>query len=103
MSSAVTTPATDTAIATAAVARFACLGSACDDVCCRTWSISIDEPHFRSLGDRMRAAGEGARFDEAFEVRPAGDRSPQAFARVRLRVVDGVGDDCCTLLSPERL
>src|SRR5579864_783330 len=86
-------------VATSGIARFACLGERCEDTCCRTWSITIDEAHHRSLGDRMRAAGEGARFDGAFELRPDGERTAAAFARVRLRVVDG----CCPLLSPERL
>src|SRR5256885_12770727 len=87
------------AVATSGIARFACLGDRCEDTCCRTWSISIDEPHYHSLGDRMRAAGEGGQFEAAFALRPDGDRTQSAFARVRLRVAD----DCCPLLSPERL
>ncbi len=40
--------------------RFRCLGSACEDTCCRDWNIFVDEEHGRALEARIGEPELGA-------------------------------------------
>ena len=48
------------------VARFACIGPACEDTCCSGWSIPVDRDHYRRLKQVMGgSAAERERFRAA--------------------------------------
>ncbi|HEX2573547.1 MAG TPA: flagellin lysine-N-methylase [Polyangia bacterium] len=81
-----------------AVSRFVCLGGDCEDTCCQRWNISIDEAHYRDLGARMTVSEDQRLFALAFEPRPEAERTPAAFARIRLRP----DDHLCPLLTPQK-
>jgi lysine-N-methylase len=44
--------------------RFSCLGGACEDTCCKEWSISIDAEHFRKMRSVL---GQTKKDRETFE------------------------------------
>lgn len=81
-----------------AVSRFACLGGDCEDTCCQRWNISIDEAHYRGLEARMATPEDQRLFALAFEPRPEVERTPAAFAKIRLRP----DDRSCPLLTPQK-
>lgn len=75
------------------MSRFHCLAGECEDTCCQSWSVTVDQSHHARL---RRLAGDRERFDAIFVLRPPGERTRDDFATIRMRPDDGR----CPLLSP---
>ena len=60
--------------------RFQCLGGACENTCCSTWIVNIDQAHYQVLKDRMG----GCRADrEAFKAGITRDKTGGAVMHLR--------------------
>jgi lysine-N-methylase len=77
--------------------RFRCLGSTCEDTCCREWRIYFDEEHYQALRAAMRSPEERAEVDAGLRLVDGG-RDQQRHALVVLRE-----DKHCSFLAPDRL
>jgi len=66
------------------MSRFSCIGGACEDTCCSSWSIAIDSDHYRKM---RRALGQTKSDRELFEKnvkRFRGGRTDSKFALIVL-------------------
>jgi lysine-N-methylase len=68
--------------------RFACLGSACEETCCRGWRIPVEEAQYQRLAAAIAAP----------ELEAAVERQPDGQVHLRL-----VRDGSCAFLDAERL
>jgi lysine-N-methylase len=79
------------------MARFACIGPACEDNCCTGWRVDVDAKTYQAL----RAAGTYAaedtrrRLQRAIVVTPAGRKQPERYSFKMLE------DETCPLLEPD--
>jgi len=81
------------------VTRFECIGSRCEDTCCRGWEIFVDERHYFRLQKTLAATPEGkADFAASFQPRPPGARDKQSYALLVLQ--EG---KTCTFLTEDQL
>lgn len=79
------------------MARFACIGPACEDHCCGGWSITMDRDHYVALKDAFNGdRADRERFREAVARRDDGNR--KTYANLRN---DAQGN--CRFLDAERL
>lgn len=62
------------------MSSFSCLGSECEDTCCRGWNVPVDKAAYKRIQSAMGESGKAA-FDEVFvpRVPPAADAH---FARI---------------------
>jgi len=74
--------------------RFQCLGGSCEDTCCQTWGVTIDQGHYHKLSKLMKHE----RFDDIFVKKPVAERTRDGFATIRMGA-----DDRCPLLSTDLL
>lgn len=77
--------------------QFQCLGGACEDCCCRDWTIHIDQPHYDKVRNALARDPAGPD-PEVLKLRPPAERSGASFARMELRT-----DGTCPLLSADQL
>lgn len=81
------------------LARFACIGSACEETCCGGWRVFVDEKHYKKLKSAMDGSrAERERFKRAHQ-RIRGEE--QSASRYALLVLDD--RQRCTLLDADRL
>jgi lysine-N-methylase len=76
--------------------RFQCLGGDCEDTCCRTWTVSIDQSHYHKLKRLMKP--ERALFDATFALNPPAERTRDAYATIQM----SKADNHCPLLSDDK-
>jgi len=79
--------------------KFRCVGSACEDTCCKGWSVPIDEAAYERY-QGLAVGGLRSLLDASVLRKPDGGKGakPQPFATIRM---DGMNQ--CPLLSGERL
>ncbi|MEO8875895.1 MAG: flagellin lysine-N-methylase, partial [Polyangiaceae bacterium] len=78
------------------MARFQCIGAACETTCCKGWEIQVDEPHYKKLKKTMaRSEAERQKFDAGHRMVRGSDRSRGKFALVVLQP----NGDCSYLQS----
>ena len=75
--------------------RFGCLGGSCEDTCCQTWGVTIDEKHYKTLSRLMK---DDAQFNATFVKKPPAERTRDGFAVIQMGA-----DDRCPLLSQDLL
>lgn len=81
------------------LARFTCIGSACEETCCGGWRVLVDEKHYKKLKTAMdRDRGERERFARAHQRVRGKECSPSRYA---LLVLDE--EQRCALLDEDRL
>ena len=79
--------------------RYACLGPDCEENCCGSWGIPVDEEHYERARTAMADSEEHReRFEHLFLLEPAGARSQERFATLRLGA-----DKMCPFNNEERL
>ncbi|HVH47844.1 MAG TPA: flagellin lysine-N-methylase [Labilithrix sp.] len=89
----------DAALAPRYFTRFSCLGGACEDTCCSSWSISVDADHHKKL---RRALGQTKADREMFEKsvkRVRSGRTDAKFALIVLNPTTGY----CNFLGADKL
>lgn len=79
-----------------AVARFQCIGGACEDTCCKGWAIFVDEPSYKKLKSAMHGRDERAEFASAVK-RTRGPEGKDKFALLVMK-----DDQACSFLTKER-
>ncbi len=79
--------------------RFQCLGSACEDPCCRQWQIPVDEPHFQAIAVALGDTPEGkAELARVVRRLPVVDQQPERVGDMAL------GDDgWCVMREDDNL
>ena len=81
--------------------RFACIGPACEDTCCRGWRVTIDEKSYHKLQALMQAPDERAEFERKVTRLPLAKANPMAYATAKTSE-DGScqwlkSDDLCSI------
>lgn len=82
-------------LSTLAMQRFACIGGACEDTCCRDFGIAIDPGTIQRMRSLAVDAEEARRLDELLIAGTAqADAGPQQILRLR-------EDGACPMLDPD--
>lgn len=80
------------------VERFQCIGSQCEDTCCKSWSINIDRDHARRFLKVLDSPAERDRFRDSITVRQDWATNPHNYATMKLR-----DDGSCPYLDEDLL
>jgi lysine-N-methylase len=80
-----------TVLAPRYLSRFSCIGGACEDTCCASWSIGIDGEHYRKM---RRALGQTKADRELFDRNVKKLRGGRTDARFALIVLDQKTNKC---------
>ena len=67
--------------------RFRCLGSACEDSCCRGWTVHLDRAHYDKLRERMASPEERAELNA--KVKRSAENRPDKYALFVIREDSG--------------
>ena len=78
----------------ASFSGFSCLGSDCEDTCCRNWEIKLDKEHFNLLKNAMsKEVDENSIFEQYIQLNEKSITSDHDYAFIRM----GVGGYCAML------
>lgn len=81
------------------VTRFSCIGSACEDNCCHSWAVGIDQSKLSQIRKTLRRSpDELQRLNDGIELLPPNERTRESFARLRMR-----DDGRCFMLDGDGL
>src|SRR4051794_25941349 len=62
---------------------FGCIGAECEDNCCHSWSVYVDQStHMRLKKAMGRDPADAARFERALQLLPPAERNREAFAQI---------------------
>jgi lysine-N-methylase len=82
-------------ITTEGLRRFHCIGGACEYTCCSGWKITVDQPHYEALKEKM---SKKKAWREEFKTALVRSTDVKLFSTTALKPN---GD--CTFLAPDRL
>ncbi|MDW8282455.1 MAG: flagellin lysine-N-methylase [Myxococcales bacterium] len=81
------------------MSRFACLGPACEDHCCHSWQVHVDQAHHARIRRELRRAPQVLqRFESGCTLLPAPVRKKRTFARLQM-----LPSGLCPMLDEDRL
>jgi lysine-N-methylase len=86
-----------TAVALRYMLDFRCIGPACEDHCCGSWGVAVDQGHHAKIRRALARSGRKDA-DRLFTLRPPGQRSAAHFATIEM-----TAGGACPLLDPDRL
>lgn len=80
--------------------RFRCIGTECEETCCKGWTVPVDEVHYKRIKKAMEVTADGRTlFQSSFKKLRNEKRRDTNFAVMRMKSSDG----SCPQMSEDKL